>query len=58
MNDADVGDVESLVSLCSQSFHLTQSHRLVSFVNEMERAAALRPFARVTIQRDGGAAFW
>src|SRR6266568_5954704 len=56
MNDADVGDVESLVSLCSQSFHLTQSHRLVSFVNEMQRAAALRPFARVTIQRDGGAA--
>src|SRR2546430_2140774 len=37
MNDADVGDVESLVSLCSQSFHLTQSHQLVSFVNEMER---------------------
>src|SRR2546428_13448554 len=57
MNDADVGDVESLVSLFAEALHLAQSHRLVGFVNEIERAAAFRPFARVTIQRDAGAAF-
>src|SRR6266446_5768329 len=34
MDDADMGDVESLVSLFAQSFHLAQSHRLVCFVNE------------------------
>src|SRR5438094_10560779 len=58
MDDADMCDVESLVSLFAESFHLAQSHRFVGFVNELECEAALRPFARVTIQRDGGAAFW
>src|SRR2546429_41644 len=57
MNDADVGDVESLVSLPAQSFHLAQSHRLVGFVNEIECAAATCPFARIAIERDGRAAF-
>src|SRR5436853_4177574 len=57
MNDADVGDVESLVSLFTQSFHLAQGHRLVGFVNEVERAAAAGPFARIAIERHRRAAF-
>src|SRR2546425_9150765 len=45
MNDANVGDVESLVSLCSQSFHLAQSHRLLRFLKEIKRTTAPGPFA-------------
>ena len=57
MHDAEVGDVEFFVCLCTQFFHFAQSHRRISFVNQVERAAAFGPFARITIECDRRTAF-
>ena len=56
-NALRLGEVEFLVCLCTQFFHFAQSHRRISFVNQVERAAAFGPFARITIESHGRAAF-
>src|ERR1700686_3364248 len=56
VHDTDVGDVELLMRLLAQALHLANRHRRVSIVNQMERAAAASPLARITVERHGGAA--
>src|ERR1051326_5077167 len=50
MDNTDVSDVESLVSLFSQSLQFAHRHRCIGVVDEVECAPALRPFARVSIE--------
>jgi len=56
MHNAEVRDVEFLMSLRSKPLQFTNCHRFVRFVDEVERAPAFRPFTRITIERYGGAA--
>ena len=56
VHDADVGYIEFFVRLRAQAFHFAKGHRRVGLVNQVERAAAFGPFARITIESHGRAA--
>src|SRR5581483_7261062 len=57
VDDANMIDVEFRVSLLAYLSHLAQGHRFVSLVNQVERAAAFGPFARVAIEGYRSATF-
>ena len=46
-----------LMRVAPQTFHLSERHRLISFVNQVKRPASPGPFACIAIKRNGGAAF-
>ena len=54
VHDPDVGNLESLVSFSAEALHLSQRHRVIRFINQVQRSFSLGPFARVAIQRDCG----
>ena len=57
VNDADVRNLELLLRPLDQLLHFLQRHRLIGFVNKVQRLAALRELADVSVKRDGRAAF-
>src|SRR6188474_2636835 len=52
MYDPNVRDLKTLVRVAAQPLHLRQRHRIVSFINQVERFPSRRPFARITIERN------
>ena len=52
MYDADVRYLELLVSFDAQALHFGQRHRVIGFINEIQRLFAFGPFACIAVERD------
>src|SRR2546426_1474969 len=57
MNNADVRDLKALMRFMSQPLQLAQGHGRVGFIDQIKCSAPARPLARVTVERNGCAAF-
>src|SRR5882672_10065987 len=57
VHDADVGNIESLVSFAPESLEFALGHRRVGLINQKKRSSPAGPLTRVAVQRDRCTAF-